>query len=216
MEDGELRSRASSSSSDSLGSRSRSHSAEGSQSRSRSRSRDRRRRRSRERSRGRSRARSRGHSRSVSVNDSEETLAAVAEEAKLLFESGVVKLCDDHKADIVPLECVACRMVSRTVRAPVLKEFIRLSKGKSLATTQIPTAASRFATRIDVKPPTLTFSEQDMTLAASLFSRGKMSPATMFDELTQDYLFLPQSQNESLTKSVQLEQFILKQRFPVC
>ena len=146
----------------------------------------------------------------MSCDDSEESSVAVAEEARLLMESGVVKLCADHGADLVPVDCVSCRMVSRTVRAPVLTEFIRLSKGKSVMAAQIPGAASRFATRIDEKTPTLTFTEQDMALASSLFSRGKMAPATMFDELTREYLFLPQGQNESLTKSVQLEQFLLK------
>ena len=146
----------------------------------------------------------------MSGDDSEESSAAVTEEARLLFESGVVKLCDVHGVDLVPVDCVSCRMVSRTVRAPVLTEFIELTKGKSVVTAQIPGAASRFASRIDEKTPTLTFTEQDMALASSLFSRGKMAPATLFDELTREYLFLPQGQNESLTKSVQLEQFLLK------
>ena len=210
MEDGERsRSPSSADSRPASGSRSRS---EGSRSRSRSSSRRRRSRdRSRERSRGRARSRARVRSRgSVSCDDSEESSVAVAEEARLLMESGVVKLCADHGADLVPVDCVSCRMVSRTVRAPVLTEFIRLSKGKSVMAAQIPGAASRFATRIDEKTPTLTFTEQDMALASSLFSRGKMAPATMFDELTREYLFLPQGQNESLTKSVQLEQFLLK------
>ena len=33
---------------------------------------------------------------------------------------------------------------------------------------------------------------------------------SLFDELTKEYLFLPQSQNEVLTKSVQLEKRFLK------
>ena len=37
-----------------------------------------------------------------------------------------------------------------------------------------------------------------------------MVPATLFDELTREYLFLPQRQNEALTKSVQLEKMFLK------
>ena len=210
MEDGERsRSPSSAGSRPASGSRSRS---EGSRSRNRSSFRRRRSRGgSRERSKGRARSRARVRSRdSVSCDDSEESLAAVVEEARLLMESGVVKLCADHGADLVPVDCVSCRMVSRTVRAPVLTEFIRLSKGKSVMAAQIPGAASRFATRIDEKTPTLTFTQQDMALASSLFSRGKIAPATMFDELSREYLFLPQGQNESLTKSVQLEQFLLK------
>ena len=49
-----------------------------------------------------------------------------------------------------------------------------------------------------------------MSLAESLFGRGKMVPPTLFDELTTEYLFLPQGQNEALTKSVQLENMFLK------
>ena len=37
-----------------------------------------------------------------------------------------------------------------------------------------------------------------------------MAPPSLFDELTKEYLFVPQSQNEALTKSVQLEKMFLK------
>ena len=73
----------------------------------------------------------------MSGDDSEESSAAVAEEARLLLESGVVKLIDDHGVDLVPMDCVSCRMVSRTVRAPVLTEFIRLTKGKSVVAAPV-------------------------------------------------------------------------------
>ena len=73
----------------------------------------------------------------VSGDDSEESSAAVAEEARLLLESGVVKLIDVHGVDLVPMDCVSCRMVSRTVRAPVLTEFIRLTKGKSVVAAPV-------------------------------------------------------------------------------
>ena len=139
-----------------------------------------------------------------------DTVAAVAEEARLLLEAGVVKLCDEHNVDMAPTTCVTCRLVSRTVRGPVLTELIKLVRSKSAAAAEIPAAAMRFATRIDEKPPTLTLSDSDMSLAESLFDRGKMSPPTMFDELTREYLFLPQGQNEVLTKSVQLEKMLLK------
>ena len=35
------------------------------------------------------------------------------------------------------MDCVSCRMVSRTVRAPVLTEFIRLTKGKSVVAAPV-------------------------------------------------------------------------------
>ena len=61
----------------------------------------------------------------MSCDDSEESsAAAVAEEARLLMESGIVKLCGDHGADLVPVDCVSCRMVSRTVRAPLLTQAV--------------------------------------------------------------------------------------------
>ena len=126
------------------------------------------------------------------------------------MEAGVIKFCDEHKFEIAPSTCVTCRLVSRTVRGPVLQELIKLLKAKAAGATEIPAAAQRFATRIDEKPPTLTLSESDMSLAESLFGRGKMVPSTLFDELTREYLFLPQGQNEALTKSVQLEKMFLK------
>ena len=47
-------------------------------------------------------------------------------------------------------------------------------------------------------------------MAVLLFSCGRMSPPTMFDDLTKEYLMLPPGQNETLTKSVQLEKFLFK------
>ena len=48
------------------------------------------------------------------------------------------------------------------------------------------------------------FSESD------LFGRGKMAPPSLFEELTREYLYLPQGQKDVLTKSVQLEKMFLK------
>ena len=92
----------------------------------------------------------------------------------------------------------------------MLPELVKLMKAKAAAGSDIPAAAERFAARIDEKPPTLMFSDRDMSLAGSLFGRGKIAPTSLFDELTKEYLFLPQSQNEILTKSVQLEKMFLK------
>ena len=83
-------------------------------------------------------------------------------------------------------------------------------RAKAASSTDIPSAAERYAARIDEKSPTLTFSESDLALAVSLFGRGKMVPPSMFEELTREFLFLPPSQNELLTKSVKLECMFLK------
>ena len=83
-------------------------------------------------------------------------------------------------------------------------------KAKAAVSSDIPAAAERFTTRIDEKPPTLTFSDGDMSLAGSLFGWGKMALPSLFDDLTKEYLFLPQSQNEILTISVQLEEVFLE------
>ena len=122
----------------------------------------------------------------------------------------MVKLCADHKTALVPATCVTCRLVSRTVKPAVLVELLKLYKGQAEEASEILTAAARYSTRIDVKPPTLTLSGGDLELAKSIFSKGKMSPSSMFDDLTKDYLFLPQDQNEVLVKSIQLEQLLLK------
>ena len=93
------------------------------------------------------------------------------------------------------------------MKSDVLPELIRLMKAKAAAGSDIPAASERFAARIDEKPPTLSFSDNDMSLAGSLFGRGKMAPPSL---LTKEYLFLPQSQNKILTRSVQLEKMFLK------
>ena len=96
------------------------------------------------------------------------------------------------------------------MRGAILTELVKLMKAKAAAGSDIPAAAERFAARLDEKPPTLTFSDGDMSLAGSLFGRGKIAPPSLFDELTKEYLFLPQSQNVILTKSVLLEKMFPK------
>ena len=46
-----------------------------------------------------------------------------------MLEAGVIRFCDEHKIDMVLSTCVTCRLVSRTVRGPVLPELIKLFKG---------------------------------------------------------------------------------------
>ena len=121
----------------------------------------------------------------------------------------MVKMCDIHHLDIQTSDCVKCRLVSRTV-GRILPEVIKLLRAKAASSSDIPSSVERYAARIDEKSPTLTFSESDLALAVSLFGRGKMVPPSMFDELTREFLFLPPSQNELLTKSVQLERMFLK------
>ena len=92
----------------------------------------------------------------------------------------------------------------------VLPELLKLKGAKDSASDSISSLAERYASSLDEKAPTLTFTESDLALAVSLFSRGRMSPPTLFDDLTKEYLMLPLGQNEMLTKSVQLEKFLLK------
>ena len=185
-----------------------SRSRSGSRLRSRSRSRRSRSRRSRSRSRSRSR-RSRRRSRSRGSSSRMDREAAV-EEAKLLLESDIIKFCGEHSLDIQPSSCTKCKLVTRSVGKAVLPELLRLKKAKDSAADSIPSAAKRYASRLDKRPPTLTFTETDLALAVSIFNRGRMSPPAMFDDLTKEFLLLPPSQNEALTKSVHLEKFLYK------
>ena len=179
-----------------------------SRSRSQSRSRGSRSRGSRTRSRSRSR-RSRRRSRSRG-SDSRMDHEAAIEEAKLLLESDIIKFCSDHGLDIQPSSCTKCKLVTRCVGKAVLPELIKLKKAKVSAADSVPSAAKRCASRLDERPPTLTFTETDLELAVSIFNRGRMSPPAMFDDLTKEFLLLPSSQNEALTKSVHLEKFLYK------
>ena len=125
------------------------------------------------------------------------------------MESDVISFCEVHKLDLDVTSCLKCRLVERSVGKAVLPEFLRLMKAKA-APDFIPSAAERYASRLDEKLPTLTFTENDLALAVSLFGRGRMSPLSMFDDLTKEFLLLPQSQNDTLTKSVQLEKMLYK------
>ena len=98
------------------------------------------------------------------------------------MEQDMVKLCDTHNLDIQPgADCVKCPLVSRTVGRNVLPEVIKLLRAKAASTTDILSAAERYAGRLDDKPPTLTLTESNLSLAVSVLGCGKkMVPATMF------------------------------------
>merc|ERR1711867_212006 len=115
------------------------------------------------RSRSSSRSRSRSGRRSGlrrHTGQSGHSSEAAMEEARLLVEQDMVKLCETHNLDVQPgADCVKCRLVSRTVGRNVLPEVIKLLRARAASTTDIPSAAERYAARLDEKPPTLTLSE---------------------------------------------------------
>ena len=121
------------------------------------------------------------------------------EEARLLVEQDMVKLCDIHKLDLQTTICVKCQLVLRSVGRNVLPEVIKLLKAKAASSADIPSAGERYAARLDEKAPTLALSESNLSLAVSVFCCGKMVPPRMFEKLTREFLFLPPGQNEMLT-----------------
>ena len=173
--------------------------------------------RSRSRERGRHRSRSRrspsgssSGSQSGSASPSRES-EHDAEEVNALVQSGVIKLCSEHNTELVPDICVACRAVSHIVKPNMLAQLVKVGKAKpAVQQTHVPSAADRFALRLDMKPPSLEFQEADMNLATNIFTRGKMVPASMYDDLTKEFLFLGQDQNEALTKNLQIERLLQK------
>ena len=146
-------------------SRSRSHRRSPSRSSSRARSRSSSRGRRRSRRGGGHRARSA----TPSSDDGAEANNADMEEARLLLESGIVKFCEVHGTSLAASTWTLCRLVSRMVKPAVLTQLVRLVAEKDGETAaEIPSAADRFAVRLDSKPATLTLSESDMALAESL------------------------------------------------
>ena len=97
---------------------------------------------------------------------------ATVEEAKLLLESDIIKFCEEHNLDIQPSSCIKCKLVTRSVGKAVLPELLRLRKAKDSASDSIPSAAERYASRLDKRAPTLTFTESDLTLAVLLLVLG--------------------------------------------
>ena len=180
----------------------------GHSSRSRSRSRIS---RSRSRTPSRSRSRDRRSRSSRRHTGQPRSSEAALEEARLLVEHDMVKLCDVHSLDVQSgTICTKCRLVTRTVGKHVMPEVIKLLREKAVPTSDIPSAAERYAARLDEKSPTLTLSDSDLALAMSVFGRGKMVPPSLFEELTKEFLFLPAGQNEALTKTIQLERLFNK------
>ena len=122
-----------------------------------------------------------------------------------------MKICEVHGTSLAASTCTPCRLVSRMVKPAVLTQLVRLLAEKDGETAaEIPSAADRFAVRLDSKPATLTLSEGDMALAESFLGRGKMVPASLFEDLVKEYLFLPQEQNERLTRSILLEKMLYR------
>ena len=68
-----------------------------------------------------------------------------------------------------------------TVGRNVNPEVIKLLRAKAASTSDILSAAERYAARLDEKSPTLTLSESDLALAVSVFGHGKMVPPSMFE-----------------------------------
>ena len=126
------------------------------------------------------------------------------------MESDVIKFCDEHNLDVQASECLKCQLVARSVGKAVLPELLRLMKAKASNSNSIPSATMRYASRLDERASTLTFTENDLALAVSLFTRWRMSSQSLFDDLTKEFLLLPQAQNETLTKDVQLERMLFK------
>ena len=93
---------------------------------------------------------------------------------KLLLEADIIKFCGEHSLDIQPSSCIKCKLVTRSMGRDVLPELLRLRKAKDSASDSIPSAAERYASRLDERPPTLTFTETDLALAVSVFNRGRM------------------------------------------
>ena len=107
------------------------------------------------------------------------------------MESDVIKFCEEHKLDIQASDCLKCQLVTRSVGKAVLPELLRLMKAKASDSDSIPSAAVRYASRLDERAPNLTFTENDLALAVSLFTHGRMSPPSLFDDLTKEFLLLP-------------------------
>ena len=75
---------------------------------------------------------------------------AAVEEAHLQVEQDMVKLCDTHNLDVQPgSACVKCHLVSRTVGRNILPEVIKLLRAKTASSADIPSAAERYAARLD-------------------------------------------------------------------
>ena len=166
---------------------------------------------SRSRSRSPSRSRSRSGRRSGSrwhTDQSGRSSEAAMEEAHLLVEQDMVKLCDTHNLDIQPgADCVKCRLVSRTVGRNVLPEAIKLLRAKAASTSDIPSAAEKYAARLDEKPPSLTLTESDLSLAVSVFSRGKMIPPSIFEELTKSFVS-PSGTEQNVDKNCPAQRYV--------
>ena len=122
-----------------------------------------------------------------------------------------MKFCEVHGTSLAASACIPCRLVSRMVKPTVLAQLVKLVAEKGGETAaEIPSAVDRFAVRLDSKPATLTLTESDMALAESFLGRGKMVPASLFEDLVKEYLFLPQEQNERLTRSMLLEKMLYR------
>ena len=99
------------------------------------------------------------------------------EEVRLLVEENMVKFFDIHNLSPEASSCVKCHLLTPNVGKSLLPEVIKLVKAKFSSSSEVPSAAERYAVHLDEKTLTLTFTESDLSLAVSLFGKGKMVPA---------------------------------------
>ena len=128
--------------------------------------------------------------------------AEVHEEQGTGTGGGEVQFCSIHKVDLKPDTCNVCRHVSHMIKPNVLKELVR--GGPRSGGGDVPSAAERFC-RSDEKPPSLILTETSMDLATKIFSLGRFKVPHHFEDLTKEYLFLPNGQNETLTANLTME-----------
>ena len=112
-------------------------------------------------------------------------------------------MCDDHPPGSMTKACGICAAALDLVRPEVAKSW--------LAPVIVAKAAvARYAVRSDEKPPTLMFSESTLDLAVNTLTQGKFRNNSHFQELTRNYLRLPDTQHDKLVQDLCVEPFFKK------
>ena len=129
-----------------------------------------------------------------------------------------VTLCSIHKNDLRVDSCKACKTCSHLLRKEVADDLVK--KAPEPQPPSIPNAKERLLNkRSDEPDPTLTFSEEELSLAEMLYSqvhfqidlyslfylsKGHFKRAH-FEDLVRKFLYLPKEQNALLGKNLETE-----------
>ena len=112
-----------------------------------------------------------------------------------------LQFCPRHKPGMMVEVCTTCRAALAIVRPEMVKQLFMSPPAN---------AASRYAGRSDVQPPSLVFPTGILELAENTFTAGTFRSKFHYNDTVKKYLCLPVPQHDRLVRDLQPEPMFRK------